>query len=377
MSAHQRPTCSLESIHPMNWTSDDSQPFHMHTAIQSQPRSVTDTIDRVAADADHLVGKIAASTRVFLIGIGTSYHAARIGEYLFQTAGMDARAVHSFDFALYGPELSSNDCVIGVSHRGTKRYTNQAMDRARQAGTATVLISGEDGAPQDSADTVLRTVGQEPSSAHTVSYTTAVAALAALAVHTAQHRNVSAVASDTFLRDNLPEAMAAGLAAEPQIQALARKHAGHRRIWLTGSGPSAVTAEETALKIKETSYLQAEGLSVEALIHGPFCCVEPDDLFVLIAPSGPGRDRTAELAHLIDELKASCLVLGDESAETLGPASANRIIVPHVPETLAPLTTAIPLQLFAYHLARTWDTNPDSFRADDPDFPKVQQVLHL
>lgn len=355
----------------------DAQPFHMHRAIHSQPEAVARTIDRAWAEADELASRIAASARVLLVGIGTSFHAARIGEYLFRSAGCDARAVRSFDFALYGPDLSSSDCVIGISHRGSKRYSIQAMDRARQAGAATILVSGEGGAPHDSADAIVRTVAQEQSSAHTISYTTAAAVLAALAVQTAPRRGVSAVTSEAFLRSELPAALQAGLRAEGHVRELARSHVDRRRIWLTGAGPSAVTAEEIALKIKETSYLQAEGLSVEALIHGPFCCVEADDLFVLIAPSGPGRARTAELADLVDALGASCLVVEDEPGDALGPASADRLVLPQVPETLSALTCVVPLQLFAYHLARTRGTNPDSFRADDPGFPRVQQIVQL
>lgn len=363
------------SVQPV--ASNEAQPFHMHRSIHAEPEAVTRTVDRAGTKADELAGRITTSARVFLLGIGTSHHAARIGEYLFRSVGSDARAVHAFDFALYGPEPSSNDCVIGISHRGTKRYTTQAMDRARQAGAATILISGEDGAPHGSADVILRTVAQEQSSAHTVSYTTAAAALATLAVHTARHRQVSAVTSEAFLRSELPAALEAGLRAEDRVQALARSHVGRRRIWLAGGGPSAITAEEIALKIKETSYLQAEGLSVEALIHGPFCCVEADDLFVLIAPSGPARARTVELAELVEKLGASCLLVEDEGGEAIGPASADRLVLPQVPETLATLTCVVPLQLFAYHLARTRGTNPDTFRADDADFPQVQQIVQL
>lgn len=355
-------------------TDADSQ-FHMHRAIKNQPSAVARSVNQ--ADAEQGAARIAASSRVFLIGIGTSFHAARVGEFLLRGAGFDARAVHSFDFALYGPDLSDSDCVIGVSHRGTKRYTGQAMDRARQAGAATVLVSGEDGAKDDAADVVLRTIGQEPSSAHTVSYTTAIAVLASLATAAAPGRNVDPPVSQRFLENELPAAMGAGLETEQQVRNFADEHAGHRRIWLAGGGPSAVTAEEIALKIKETSYLQAEGMSAEALLHGPFCCVEPSDLFVLIAPSGPSRTRMAEMAELITALGAALVIVEDDAVEPIGPASAGRIVVPAVTESLAALTCVVPLQLFTFHLARTRGTNPDTFRADDPEFPKVQQIVQL
>src|SRR5918995_2904975 len=75
--------------------------------------------------------------------------------------------------------------------------------------------------------------------------------------------------------------------------------------------PSAVTARETALKIKETSYLQAEGMATETMLHGPFQCVEADDLFILVAPAGAAQERTLEIAELVEEIGGACLVVGD------------------------------------------------------------------
>jgi len=153
------------------------------------------------------------------------------------------------------------------------------------------------------------------------------------------------------------------------MAALAREHAGRRRIWLLGGGPGAVTATETALKIKETSYLQAEGMPTETMLHGPFQCVEADDLFVLIAPSGAARDRTLEVAELIDEVGAPYLILSDETTEA--PRAAGVLRVPEVPEPFSALSCVVPLQLFSYHLALARGTNPDTFRVDDPRFARA------
>jgi glutamine---fructose-6-phosphate transaminase (isomerizing) len=194
-----------------------------------------------------------------------------------------------------------------------------------------------------------------------------VAVLALLAGRLGYHRTGSTTMPSELLREEVPQALRVALGTEEQVTALAREHVGRRRIWLVGGGPSAVTATETALKIKETSYLQAEGMSTETMLHGPFQCVEADDLFVLIAPSGAARERTLEVAELVEEVGATYMIVGDDALE--GRPAA--LTVPEVPEPFSALSCLVPLQLFAYHLALTRGTNPDNFRVDDPRFARA------
>jgi len=345
-------------------------PFHMYDAIQAQPEAFVRVVERNEAEADELAANVADCERLFLVGIGTSYHAARVGEHLVRAhGGPDVRAMRSFDFALYGPELTPEDCVVAVSHRGSKRYTAVSLDRAREAGCRTALVTGEGGSGANSADAVFTTVAQEKSAAHTVSYMGAVAVLALLAEGIGRHRNGSDTLSGDLLREEIPAALRDVLGTENEAEALAREHVGRRRIWLLGGGPSAVTAEEIALKIKETSYLQAEGMSIETMLHGPFQCVEDEDLFVLIAPSGAARDRTLEVAELAEEVGAPCVAVSDETIEL--PSRMASLVVQAVPEPFSALTCLVPLQLFTYHLALARGTNPDSFRAEDPRFARA------
>jgi glucosamine--fructose-6-phosphate aminotransferase (isomerizing) len=369
-------------------------PFHMYEAIYDQPGAFARVVEHTAAPAEQAAARLAGCERLFLVGIGTSHHAAQVGEHLLRAygGGARARAVHAFDFALYGPALSPRDGVIGISHRGAKRYSAQSLARAREAGCATVLVTGEaPGAaggtalPQDpgiphaerSADVTLRTVPQEPSSAHTVSYTAAVAALASLAQRLGRHRTGTALLPPALLRDEVPAALRAALEAEPAAAALAREHLPRRRIWLVGGGPSAVTAQEAALKIKETSYLGAEGMPVEAMLHGPFQCTEADDLFVLVAPAGPGQARTVEFADAVREIGAAYAVVSDGTPAALRAGAAGWWTVPAVPEPLSALSCLVPLQLFAYHLALARGTNPDAFRLDDPRFARAYARVRL
>jgi glucosamine--fructose-6-phosphate aminotransferase (isomerizing) len=364
-------------------------PFHMYDAIFEQPEALVRVLEKTGAAVDEFAARVSSCKRLFLVGIGTSYNAARVGEHLVRAygGGLDVRATNSFDFALYGPGLTPEDCVVAISHRGSKRYTALALVRARESGCRTALVTGEAGVASNSktsvashtsegtsaptgADAVFETVAQERSSAHTVSYTGAISVLAQLAGRLGNYRTGSAPFPEAFLRNELPEALRSALGTEDAVAALAREHVRRRRIWLVGGGPSAVTAEEISLKIKETSYLQAEGMPTETMLHGPFQCVEAEDLFVLVAPAGAAQGRTLEVAQLAAEIGGTCLLVGDgttgSSAQTAG-----LLEVPEVPESFSALTCLLPLQLFSYHLARARGTNPDSFRAEDPRFARA------
>jgi glucosamine--fructose-6-phosphate aminotransferase (isomerizing) len=347
-------------------------PFHMYDAIFAQPEAFVGVLEKNGAAIDEFAAGASTCERLFLVGIGTSYHAARIGEHLLREYGgaLDARAVHAFDFALYGPVLAPGDCVVGVSHRGTKRYTARALERALASGCRTALVTGEGGSVSVRTDAVFRTVAQEKSAAHTVSYVAAISVLAHLAGRIGYHRTGTETLAEAFLRDEFPAALGAALGTEEPAASLAREHVTRRRIWPLGGGPSAVTAEEVALKIKETSYLQAEGMSTETMLHGPFQCVEADDLFVLIAPAGAAQERTLEVAELVAEIGGACLIVGDGT--TSPPQETMYLLgVPEVPEPFSALTCLVPLQLFTYHLALARGTNPDNFRVDDPRFARA------
>jgi glutamine---fructose-6-phosphate transaminase (isomerizing) len=350
----------------------NAHPYHMHEAILAQPDAFVLVVERNEDAVEGFASRTASCGRIFLAGIGTSHHATLVGEHLMRTygGGPDVRAVHSFDLALYGPELRPDDCLVAVSHRGAKRYTALALERAREKGCPTALITGEGGGGEGRADAVFRTVAQEQSSAHTISYTSAVAVLALLAGRLGYHRGGSTALPEELLRAEIPGSLQAALETEEQVEALAREHVGRRRIWLLGGGPSGVTAVETALKIKETSYLQAEGMPTETMLHGPFQCVEADDLFVLIAPAGAARERTLEVAELVEEVGAPYVIVGDETTGDR-PKAAGMVRVPEVPEPFSALSCLVPLQLFSYHPALARGTNPDGFRVDDPRFAKA------
>ncbi len=350
-----------------------AHPFYMYEAILKQPHTVQTVIERNEALIGEVANKLRAAKRIFLVGIGTSYHAAETSRYIARALAKSAEvyAVHAFDFANYPPVLSREDCVIGISHRGTKTYTVEALRMAQESGCLTIGITGlGDETPlyRHSALTV-GTVEQESSSAHTVSFIGSVAILAAIfaQINGGPEERI-------FLRETLPllleECIRVGEAARDFAQYLSQG----RRIWLAGGGPFGILAKEIALKIKETSYLQPEGMAVEEMIHGPFQCVESQDFFILIAPYGKSQQRALDLASMIEMVGANYLWVDDGTAHV---STHYRIVVPKVAEHYAALACLIPLQLLTYQIALNAGTNPDSFRDEDPRFHEISSKIIL
>lgn len=355
-------------------------PYHLYEAIVAQPDAFARVACASSVSVDQVAQRMASCDRLFVVGIGTSHHAAQAGEHLIRSygGGLPVHSVHAFDFALYGPPLTPRDGVVAISHRGNKGYSIDSLKRAREAGCTTVLITGEGHAAGSVfADVTFPTVEQEKSSAHSISYVGAIAMLAVLAERLGHHRTGASPLPRNLLDDVVPQAMRKALTTEESVAKLAREHLRRRRFCLVGGGPGAITAQEIALKIKETCFLLAEGVNVESLLHGPFQASEKEDLFILIAPVGAAQSRMVELAGMVSEIGAAYLVVSDGTPRSIEQGADGWCVVPAVPEPFTTLTCLLPLQLFAYHLALGHGTNPDGFRLDDPRFARAHKLIQL
>lgn len=355
-------------------------PFHTYDAILAQPDAFHYVIDKNQELINKCSDMLARSyERLFIVGIGTSYHAAQVGGHLLRLYGGNifAQAIHSFDFALYGSRISSQDAVICISHRGNKLYSINSLKRAKEFGCFTIFITGENASIGfNEADIIFHTVPQDKSAAHTVSYIGAIAILSALAGRICNYRTKNNPLSNSFLSQDVPNALKTALTTEQQIAQLAHKYINRRHIWLVGGGANAITAQEIALKIKETSYLPSEGMSTESMLHGAFQCAEAEDLFILIAPNDAAQKRTLELAKLVQEIGVHSLIISDETGY-LSSELVTFINVPRILEPFCTLTCLVPLQLFTYYLALERGTNPDSFRLEDPRFARARALIQL
>ena len=348
-------------------------PFHMHDAIYAQPGAL-----RLAGRGNETAiadtaARLRGLERVLLSGIGTSWHAALVGELLLARAGRlgyRARAFQSFELVAYWPPADARTGVIVVSHRGSPRYSREALEQAKRSGGVGIAVTGKGSEGLGLADFTLRTVGQEPSHAHTVSYTAALALLARLAAE------VGGDAAFRHALDGLPDHQALLLGQE-SWEDLARRFAGRRRYYFVGGGPNTATALEGALKMSEANYAAAFGFNCEQFLHGAWAAMTAEDLLVLVAPGGPSRARCLDAARAAREVGTPVLAVVEEGDSELAALAVETIEIPAVPELLSPILAVVPLQLLTYHLAVQAGTNPDTMRADEPAYARAREAFSL
>ena len=338
-----------------------SHPYRMYDAITAQPDAIAAVIDSQRELCAEVGRTLASKRRIHVVGIGTSWHAALVGASIM-TDGPEAFAHNSFEFCTATPSVTADDGVIVVSHRGTKRSSYDALDVAVSKGAYTVAITSTDPGPRiQVADVGIRTVEQETSSAFTISYTTALTALAMLNLAMGDTLNDA----DNGLAD-LPGSIAAILAREDDVKSVVAEHSDKRRFISAAWGANTANAYEVALKIKETSRADCEGFQIEQLLHGPFCSLDPDCLLTIIATAGDDRGRTGDLARAAAALGAPVWALSNRPDAELTDAGARVFALPDTPSTLTPIASVVPLQLFTYHLALARGTHPDLFQQDIP-----------
>jgi len=342
-------------------------PFHMHDAIYAQPgalRLVSRGNGDVIAKAAE---RLRAMDHVILSGIGTSWHAALVGELMLAQAGRlghRARALHAFDLAGYGLAAPTRTGIIAVSHRGSARSAREALERVTPGDGVGVAVTGKESDGLSRADFTLRTVEQEASRAHTVSYTSALALLAMLAAEVGRDDGFRRALAG--LADHL-----ALLLGQESWEELAKRFAGRRRYWFVGGGPNTATALEGALKMSETSYATASGFNPEEFLHGPLAAMTSEDLVILVAPAGPSHARALDVARAARAVGTPVLAIVEEGDRDLAALAAETIEIAAVPELLTPILAVVPLQLLSYHLALESGANPDTMRSHEPAYARA------
>ncbi|HEY4871679.1 MAG TPA: SIS domain-containing protein [Candidatus Dormibacteraeota bacterium] len=291
-------------------------------------------------------------SRIFLVGTGTSYHGALVGQYLLRSAGIESWAIPAFEFANYPPRFKDDDGLVLLSHRGSKRFSQAALERFK--GKDQWLAITGDGSPLRGPG-VLSTVPQERSPVHTASHTGAMVRLAQLAV---------ALGAPPWASEltRLPDAVRAALQLRPQvIAALHRFPVGHV-IHFVGGGPAYATALEGALKLREASFVSTEGHELESILHGPLISLQSDDAAVLVAQPGATLERTTELAAALGEIGVTAIAVG--GAATSLPGAVIALQTPALDELLAPIVNVVPLQWLALEVSRRRGVDADSFRKE-------------
>lgn len=346
----------------------------MYRTIHRQPEELRRLLSEGWEQAAEAAERLQSARRVYTVGIGTSYHAALVGSWLLRTAGYDARAVNSFDFAVYpeAVDLGPQDAVVVLAHTGVKRYSSEALARARAAGAITLSV-GSLTAEHPGSQLVLRTVERERSAAYTASHTAAMMVLAQVATELGERRRAPAVAGFREALMNLPDQVTEVLAREDEVWPVARL-AAERRVYVSSAGPNEATALEAVIKAREAAYGQIDALALEQFLHGPIVAVNAGDLAILVHVPGRATERVREIALVLDAIGAELWVIG---RPVEGLARATVFALPETPELLSPLLAVVPVQLLAYQMAVVKGVNPDTFRRDDPRYAAAFGLLKL
>jgi len=349
----------------------------MYRTMHRQPADLRGLLETGWGPAAEAADILDGARRLFLVGIGTSYHAALVGEWLFRGVGVDARAVMSSDFATYPSiyPLSSGDAVIVLAHSGVKTFSMRSLERAVAAGVPVVSV-GSLTAEHPGSQLVLRTVERERSAAFTASHTAAMLVLAQVATTLAERRRLPAGSESRRPLASLPDLVEGVLAREDEVAGVARE-AANRLIYVTAAGPNAATALEAVIKAREAATARIDGLALEQFLHGPLVTVNPEDFGVVVNVRGADpvtTARTEEVAGVLELIGMPLWVIGAPIERT---PRATVFELPELPELLSPILAVVPVQMLAQQMAVERGANPDRFRRDDPRYANALSTLTL
>jgi glucosamine--fructose-6-phosphate aminotransferase (isomerizing) len=345
-----------------------AHPYHVYEAIHAQP----ELIERVLtgrAEIERAADAVARKERITFVGIGTSLHAARIAESWmreFSGGRFWAHYEQSFELVHHPIAFGASDAVIVITHTGTSTASIEALRMARAAGALTVVITGlMSGDGVRGADFHIQTCEQELAFAYTKSYATALAALALLIARVVERKNLLAEPSPLAVLERVPDLLRRALQLEAATRELAKRVASLARIEIFGSGAAWATASEAALKIKEASYIAAEGFETEEILHGPFSETDARGSLVGLFTGGVTDERGRQILRAAGELKMLRAAIAVPSANH--DLSTEQVLqVPEAPEWLAAFVHLIPLQLLTYFLALERGVSPDGGRMEQP-----------
>jgi glucosamine--fructose-6-phosphate aminotransferase (isomerizing) len=346
--------------------------------IHEQPRAIEDTLrgrlDRENSDINGEevglgAGEVDSIRRVCLIACGTSYYAAMTGAiYLERLARLPAQVELASEFRNRDPIVGEGDLVVAVSQSGETIDTLLAARLAREKGARVLSIANVIGSaiPRASDAAFYTRAGPEIGVASTKCFTAQLAALLMLGIYMARRRGtLDAERAETLLEElaHLPLQMREVLQGTRQLTAnLARRYAGARDVLFLGRGLNLPVALEGALKLKEISYVHAEGYAAGEMKHGPIALIDASVPVVVIAPRDQWRDKVMGNLQEAKARGAKIIAVATEGDEEIQGQSDEVIEIPEADETLLPFLTVLPLQMYAYYTA--------DFKGTDVDQPR-------
>lgn len=345
--------------------------------IHEQPSVIKDTYrGRLLADQgilklggleDH-IQKFVNANRIIIVGCGTSWHAGLVAEYIFEDlARIPVEVEYASEFRYRNPIITENDVVIAISQSGETADTLAAIKLAKSKGAFVYGICNVVGSTisRETHSGTYTHAGPEIGVASTKAFTTQITVLTLIALKLANIKGtISYRDYNIYLRELelIPERVQKVLDTNDHIKGIAEVFKNAKNFLYLGRGYNFPVALEGALKLKEISYIHAEGYPAAEMKHGPIALIDEEMPVVVIAVNSNHYDKVVSNIQEIKSRKGIIIAVVTEG-DTIVREMADYVIeVPHTPESLTPLITTIPLQLLSYHIAVMLKRNVDQPR---------------
>ena len=340
------------------------QPTVVAQTLRSYLRRIDQTVALPQIDFD-----LSSISRVTIVACGTSFYAGMVAKYWFeQFARLPVDIDVASEFRYRDPVLEPGGLALFISQSGETADTLAALRHCKAAGqTIAVVVNVPTSSMAREADLLLPThAGPEIGVASTKAFTCQLAVLAALAAHLAVKRGRLSRAEEAEIVGHLaetPAALNAALAHDGEIAAMAHLIAPARDVLYLGRGADYPLALEGALKLKEISYIHAEGYASGEMKHGPIALIDEAVPVIVLAPSGPLFEKTVSNMQEVRARGGKVVLISDaEGIAEAGEGCLATIEMPKVHPLIAPLVYAVPVQLLAYHVAVAKGTDVDQPR---------------
>jgi glucosamine--fructose-6-phosphate aminotransferase (isomerizing) len=345
--------------------------------IYEQPRSIIDNFrgrirlnnaQIVMAGVDQFEHKFKNLPRILIVGCGTSWHAGLVGEYLFEEfARIPVEVEYASEFRYRNPVVNENDFVIAISQSGETADTLAAIQMAKEKGATIFGVCNVVGSsiPRATHAGAYTHAGPEIGVASTKAFTAQVTVLTLMALSIAQKRGTI---TQSRMRDvlteleSIPSKIEKVLQLNDYIKTIAEQYKDARNFLYLGRGYNFPVALEGALKLKEISYIHAEGYPAAEMKHGPIALIDEEMPVVVVATKDSIYEKVISNIQEVKARKGKVIAVVTEGDDKVKDMADYVIEIPEVEESLAPLVTTIPLQLLSYHIAVMRGCNVDQPR---------------
>ena len=293
--------------------------------------------------------------RLRIVACGTAYHAGLIGKYMLEEyAGIPTEVDIASEFRYRKPILEENTALLCISQSGETADTLAAIQEAKRRGILTLGIVNAIGSSivRETDAGVYNHIGPEIGVASTKAFVSQLSILALLTLYFGRQRNLSLVKGQRIAADlqQIPSLVREILKKNDEIKTLAEKYKDYSNAFFIGRKYNAPIAFEGALKLKEISYIHAEGIVGGELKHGPLALVEESFPTVAICPSDSVYDKMVSNIQQVRGRNGKVIAVATEGNEDIKKIADDVVYIPKTSEMLTPILSVVPLQLFAYHV---------------------------